>query len=82
MVGTAIKRKLNAPRRSVHVWSNSLSIHDMSVFQFVIQTLGESEKLVVARRVRCAMNLYDIHVSCLLMEYPASNAGLMFCVYK
>jgi hypothetical protein len=52
----------------------------MSLFQFVIQTLGESEELVAARRVRYATHLYDIHVSCLLMEYRVSNAGLMFCV--
>jgi NADH:ubiquinone oxidoreductase subunit C len=62
--------------------SDSLSIHDMSGFQFVNQTLGESEKLVAAYHFRSVTHLYDIHVSCLLMEYQARNAGLMLSVYK
>jgi hypothetical protein len=82
VVGIGTKGKLKTPRCSIQVWSDSLSIHDMSGFQFVIQTLGESEKLVAACHVRCVTHLYDIHVSCLLMEYQASNAGLMLSVYK
>jgi len=62
--------------------SDSLSIHDMSGFQFVSQTLGESEKLVAAYHFRYLTHLYDIHVSCLLMEYQARNAGVMLSVYK
>lgn len=62
--------------------SDSLSIHDMSGFQFVNQTVGESEKLVAAYHFRYVTHLYDIHVSCLLMEYRARNAGLILSVYK
>jgi len=54
----------------------------MSGFQLVNQTLGESEKLVAAYHFRYVTHLYDIHVSCLLMEYQARNAGLMLSVYK
>lgn len=36
-----VKGKLKIPRCYIYVWSDSLSIHDVSGFQFVIQTVGD-----------------------------------------